>query len=267
MFAAQDGAKFYAGKGKVEIQAQADGADLIARKGVQIISTEDAIYITSPKEIKLIADGSELKINSSGVFATTSGKFEVKAGQHLFMGGGEVSAQLPYLPVIGKNTGSIELNYVYEDLSPVKQATYELLFDDGTSQKGQLDANGYAKIENIELGKKAKVLYGEDIRVEPDHFIKLLENPIINQKIRTDEDANSARDSFKSVYQSYLTDNFFDDEIEEIQNGGDIVHDYYDDYMLDNEINPETKSYTDTHLKNLTDDEAETERNFQEGDI
>ena len=140
-----------------------------------------------------------------------------------------------------------------------------MLFDDGTSQKGQLDANGYAKIENIELGKKAKVLYGEDIRVEPDHFIKLLENPIINQKIRTDEDANSARESFKAVYQSYLTDNFFDDEIEEIQNGGDIVHDYYDDYMLDNEINPETKSYTDTHLKNLTDDEAETERNFQEG--
>ncbi len=78
----------YAGQGKVEIQAQANGADLIARKGVQMISTEDAIYITSPKEIKLIADGSELKINSSGVFATTSGKF--KAGQHLFMGGGEV---------------------------------------------------------------------------------------------------------------------------------------------------------------------------------
>ena len=142
-----------------------------------------------------------------------------------------------------------------------------MLFDDGTSQKGQLDANGYAKIENIELGKKAKVLYGEDIRVEPDHFIKLLENPIINQKIRTDEDANSARESFKAVYQSYLTDNFFDDEIEEIQNGEDIVHDYYDDYMLDNEINPETKSYTDTQLKDLTDDEEETERNFQEGDI
>jgi type VI secretion system secreted protein VgrG len=95
LFAAQDGAKFYAGQGKVEIQAQADGADLIARKGVQIISTEDAIYITSPKEIKLIADGSELKINSSGVFATTSGKFEVKAGQHLFMGGERF--QLNYL--------------------------------------------------------------------------------------------------------------------------------------------------------------------------
>ncbi len=51
LFAAQDGAKFYAGQGKVEIQAQADGADLIARKGVQIISNEDAIYITSPNKL------------------------------------------------------------------------------------------------------------------------------------------------------------------------------------------------------------------------
>ncbi|MCW1388724.1 DUF2345 domain-containing protein, partial [Acinetobacter baumannii] len=34
LFAAQQGARLYAGNGKVEIQAQADGADLIARKGV-----------------------------------------------------------------------------------------------------------------------------------------------------------------------------------------------------------------------------------------
>ncbi|MFW1643250.1 type VI secretion system Vgr family protein [Acinetobacter guillouiae] len=81
LFAAQEGAKLFAGKGKVEIQAQGDGLDLIARKGIQIISTEDAIYIISPKEIKLVSDGSELKINGSGVFSTTGGLFEVKSGQ------------------------------------------------------------------------------------------------------------------------------------------------------------------------------------------
>ncbi|WP_353167809.1 type VI secretion system Vgr family protein [Acinetobacter sp.] len=81
LFAAQEGARLYAGKGKVEIQAQGDGADLIARKGIQIISTEDTVYIMSPKEIKLTSDGSELKINGSGVFATTGGLFEVKSGQ------------------------------------------------------------------------------------------------------------------------------------------------------------------------------------------
>ncbi|WP_151956240.1 type VI secretion system Vgr family protein [Acinetobacter guillouiae] len=267
LFAAQEGARLFAGKGKVEIQAQGDGADLIARKGIQIISTEDAIYITSPKEIRLVADTSELRINGSGVFATTGGLFESKAGQHKFVSGSSISAQLPYLPVIGENSGFIELNYVYEDLSPVKQATYELLFEDGTSKKGQLDENGYAKIENIELGKKAKVLYGEDIRTKPEHFIELLENPILNQKIRSEDEASTARASFTDSYQSFLTDNFFDDEIEEMQNGSDVTHDHYDDYILENEFNPETKSYTDTHSKELTGDEAETERNFQEGDI
>lgn len=123
LFAAQDGAKFYAGQGKVEIQAQADGVDLIARKGVQIISTEDAIYITSPKEIKLIADGSELKINSSGVFATTIGKFEVKAGQHLFVGGASVSPNLPQLP---------KLEFAQSPYS----AQYQLFKADGRNFKG-----------------------------------------------------------------------------------------------------------------------------------
>ncbi|MDM1771975.1 DUF2345 domain-containing protein, partial [Acinetobacter indicus] len=85
LFAAQEGARLYAGKGKVEIQAQGDGADLIARKGVQIISTEDTVYITSPTEINLTAGGSQIKINGSGIFPTTGGKFEVKAGQHKFM--------------------------------------------------------------------------------------------------------------------------------------------------------------------------------------
>ncbi|WP_375037401.1 type VI secretion system Vgr family protein [Acinetobacter sp. RW6] len=98
LFAAQEGARLYAGKGKVEIQAQGDGADLIARKAVQIISAEDKIEATAAKEIVLTAGGSQVKITSSGIFMTTGGKFEVKAGQHLFMGGGSANANVPALP-------------------------------------------------------------------------------------------------------------------------------------------------------------------------
>ncbi|WP_151811116.1 type VI secretion system Vgr family protein, partial [Acinetobacter bereziniae] len=98
LFAAQEGARLYAAKGKVEIQAQNDGADLIARKGIQIISTEDTIYMISPKEIKFISDGTELKLNGSGVFATTGGLFEVKSGQHKFTSGAKVEANTPNLP-------------------------------------------------------------------------------------------------------------------------------------------------------------------------
>ena len=98
LFAAQDGARLYAGKGKIEIQAQGDGADLIARKGVQIISTEDTVYITSPTEINLTAGGSQIKINGSGIFPTTGGKFEVKAGQHSFVSGEKLVVDLPSFP-------------------------------------------------------------------------------------------------------------------------------------------------------------------------
>ncbi|MFW1762565.1 type VI secretion system Vgr family protein [Acinetobacter calcoaceticus] len=98
LFAAQEGARLYAGKGKVEIQAQGDGADLIARKAVQIISAEDKIEATAAKEIVLTAGGSQVKITSSGIFMTTGGKFEVKAGQHLFKGGAEVGMNLQGLP-------------------------------------------------------------------------------------------------------------------------------------------------------------------------
>ncbi|EOQ62200.1 hypothetical protein F935_02988 [Acinetobacter calcoaceticus ANC 3811] len=104
LFAAQEGARLYAGKGKVEIQAQGDGADLIARKSVQIISAEDKIEATAAKEIVLTAGGSQVKITGSGIFMTTGGKFEVKAGQHLFMGSGSANANVPALPDLRMKT-------------------------------------------------------------------------------------------------------------------------------------------------------------------
>ncbi|MFW1952950.1 type VI secretion system Vgr family protein [Acinetobacter beijerinckii] len=98
LFAAQNGIKQVAAKGKFEMLAQADGMDLLAKQGIQIISTEDRIEITSPKEIVITAGGSQIKINGSGILLTTGGKFEVKAGQHLFVGAASVSVPAIDLP-------------------------------------------------------------------------------------------------------------------------------------------------------------------------
>lgn len=86
LFAAQNGIKQVAAKGKFDMHAQGDGMDLLAKQGIKIISTEDRIEFTSPNEIVITAGGSQIKINSSGIFPVTGGKFEVKARQHLFMG-------------------------------------------------------------------------------------------------------------------------------------------------------------------------------------
>ena len=104
LFAAQKGFSAYAAKGKLELQAQDDAIEAIARKVIKLISTEDKIEITSPKEIVLTAGGSQLKINGSGIFTKTGGKFESKAGQHSFVGGENISYNIPELPGSGPFT-------------------------------------------------------------------------------------------------------------------------------------------------------------------
>ncbi|WP_130802877.1 type VI secretion system Vgr family protein [Acinetobacter ihumii] len=148
LFAAQQGARLYAGKGKVEIQAQGDGIDLIARKDVKIISTEDKVEISSPKEIVITSGGSQIKINSSGVFPTTSGKFEVKAGQHLFVGGAQVNAQLPALPKFD-NKNWIALEHLDVDQEPFANLGYKIFFENNQTIEGRLDEHGKAHHENV----------------------------------------------------------------------------------------------------------------------
>ncbi|RSC22733.1 DUF2345 domain-containing protein [Acinetobacter sp. FDAARGOS_515] len=110
LFAAQKGFRAYAAKGKLELQAQDDAIEAIAKKVIKLISTEDKIEITSPKEIVLTAGGSQLKINANGVFSTTGGKFESKAGQHLFTAGANVVIPKISLPTV-KTLFSNQVNY------------------------------------------------------------------------------------------------------------------------------------------------------------
>ncbi|MCH7315610.1 type VI secretion system Vgr family protein [Acinetobacter sp. ANC 3882] len=161
LFAAQNGIKQVAAKGKFEVHAQSDGMDLLAKQGIQIISTEDRIEITSPKEIVITAGGSQIKLNGSGIFPTTGGKFEVKAGQHLFMGGAKANSVLPHLPVMNLKPDDLVLEYLHSDGSPVKGADFEVLLSDGSIRKGKLDALGKAVVSGVPAGK-AKIQYGED---------------------------------------------------------------------------------------------------------
>ena len=126
LFAAQKGLSAYAAKGKVQIQAQDDAIEAIAKKVIKLISTEDKIEITSPKEIVLTAGGSQLKVNASGVFVTTGGKFESKAGQHIFSGGAAVNAELPKMPESGMYSMRFDLSQIF-DTNILKNMKYKLI--------------------------------------------------------------------------------------------------------------------------------------------
>ncbi|MEG2265802.1 MAG: type VI secretion system Vgr family protein [Acinetobacter sp.] len=153
LFAAQNGIKQVAAKGKFEIQAQSDGMDLLAKQGIQIISTEDRIEITSPKEIVITAGGSQIKINGSGIFPTTGGKFECKAGQHLFVGGASANAQLPSLPDEG-NPYVLQYLVKNKENQIMIDKPYILFDEDGNIQKGKTDQNGFMKLKTASFAQK-----------------------------------------------------------------------------------------------------------------
>jgi len=161
LFAAQNGIKQVAAKGKFEVHAQSDGIDLLAKQGIQIISTEDRIEITSPKEIVITAGGSQIKLNGSGIFPTTGGKFEVKAGQHLFMGGSTAKQNLPILPALSIPKNLLEFRKVYADGTPSPNIPYTIHLPDGTTQQGKTDSNGMAFYSDQKNGR-AVIEYGDD---------------------------------------------------------------------------------------------------------
>ncbi|MDR7015469.1 type VI secretion system Vgr family protein [Acinetobacter sp. 3657] len=149
LFSAQSGIKQVAAKGKFEIQAQSDGLDIFAKAGIQIISTEDSIHFIAKKKIVMVGDSSQLEISGGGIFPTTGGKFECKAGQHLFMGGSSVNLSVPQLPVYGEKNHH-NLRYLLKDKEdiPFAHHKYIAFMPNGEKLEGLTDENGYTQLFN-----------------------------------------------------------------------------------------------------------------------
>ena len=128
---------------------------------IKLISTEDKIEITSPKEIVLTAGGSQLKINGSGIFTKTGGKFESKAGQHSFVGGEKVNIQLPFIPkiLVGgysqqfnlKSLGSEHGDLIGSSYKIINKNTQEVLIQGAINSNFETDRVYTEKEEELEL--------------------------------------------------------------------------------------------------------------------
>ncbi|WP_039784509.1 type VI secretion system Vgr family protein [Herbaspirillum huttiense] len=88
------GAKLIAASGRVEIQAQNDGMEILAQKVVDIISTRDWINLKAKKGIRLNGGGSELVI-AEGITGFTQGAHHVHASDHQTLGPQAKPAEFP----------------------------------------------------------------------------------------------------------------------------------------------------------------------------
>jgi Rhs element Vgr protein len=95
LFVHRMGMKLIAASGKVQVQAQNDELELLAKKVVAIISTTDWITLTAKQGIRLNAGNSELVIDASGINGKTPGGNVIYAASHSTMGPESVPAQFP----------------------------------------------------------------------------------------------------------------------------------------------------------------------------
>jgi len=179
LFAALKGFSAYAAKGPMKFQAQDDIIEVIAKKVIKLISTEDIIELISAKEIRLTAGGSQLKINGSGIFSKTGGKFESKAGQHSFVNGEIVNAELPKMPESGIYSRRFDFSSLFSEDILKSGLKYKIINNNKkTEWTGFLDSLGRtARVysdnpDNIEVKILGHDSESEDelfaIKVDPD---------------------------------------------------------------------------------------------------
>ncbi|MDE3323966.1 type VI secretion system Vgr family protein [Acinetobacter nosocomialis] len=195
LFSAQSGLKAVAAQGKVEIQAQADALDVLSKLGITISSTDDKVIISSPKEVKITGGSSQITLNGSGIFPKTGGKFQVNAGQHLFMGGASANASAPELPKAKPMQGALELLRSYGGDNFFKQNSYKVIDSLGKQITGKLDGNGFAQVTGIAPGP-AKVVF------EKDNTSAWLQSSDFNRKYTWAEPVKSVQGLMKNALEA-----------------------------------------------------------------
>lgn len=98
LFARNLGIRIVAAKGPVQVQAQDDNIELVARKEVGVTSTTDWIRLKADKGFSVDVGGTRFELTSDGLRIWTTGVNHVWAGDHQTFGPKSVAPLLPELP-------------------------------------------------------------------------------------------------------------------------------------------------------------------------
>lgn len=112
VFVQSAGMKLFAGKGKIEMQAQSDNIELTADRTFKVTSTSDSVEIQAQKEICLKVGGATLQMKDGNLFIHCPGAVQIKGASHTFEGpqGDSASAALPTVESCAQKFGSAAQN-------------------------------------------------------------------------------------------------------------------------------------------------------------
>ncbi|MNF67692.1 hypothetical protein D3C84_495140 [compost metagenome] len=146
LFAQKLGLKLVANQGAVPIQAQNDSMELLARKGLDISSTEDEIRITAKKKITLNAGSNYITIDPYRIEIGSPGEVEIKAPHFDYIqAAGRLKTALALLAdPLGDEPNRLVLDFYDAVARPIADVPYTLNFANGQVVQGVLDEQGHA---------------------------------------------------------------------------------------------------------------------------
>jgi type VI secretion system secreted protein VgrG len=150
LFVRKLGIKLIANQGPVNIQAQNDTLQLMARHGLEITSTEDEIRIVAKKKITLNAGGSYITLDQNCIESGTQGDCNVKSAHFEFSGPASLTASHPEYP---QSQSKQTLRFNVSQAPNAKRQVmagmpYRLYADGAELQQGVLDASGQLPIDH-----------------------------------------------------------------------------------------------------------------------
>jgi type VI secretion system secreted protein VgrG len=159
LFVRRAGMMLVAAAGKIRIEAQSDGIDVIAKKDVQIVSEDGWINLTAMKGVRINGGGTTFELSTAGILGRTNGLFQVHADDHKTDGPEATPPVFPLRPYTDQGA----LVHLYHDSEPVQGAKFHIDYDDGKRFGGVLDSAGHADLSGAPVGS-GRVSIGPDSR-------------------------------------------------------------------------------------------------------
>lgn len=152
MLARKAGMKLFAAKGKVEIQAQDDALEAIAKKDVTVTSVEGKVVITGATELVVNCDGAFMKLVGGNMELGAPGNILLKCANVQKMGSADYDAPKPEL-LQGYSENFIAQDKESGDI--LANTRYRITTADGSVYEGRTDSEG--KTAEIFGAAKSKI--------------------------------------------------------------------------------------------------------------
>ncbi|MBW9384520.1 type VI secretion system tip protein VgrG [Enterobacter roggenkampii] len=147
LYAQKLGIKMFAGKGKVEIQAQGDEMTLDALKDIRISSSEGKLIISAKQEIILTSGGGYIRIADGTVECAAPDKIIERGAVWQKFGGQSISQAVQKWESSEFEMGP-EVLWPYSE-TPVASQKISLTHSDGTVQELMTSADGRGEKQNL----------------------------------------------------------------------------------------------------------------------